>query len=156
MLSKSKTVARLTAASCLVLLWLGTAHGQPDMENIDGNWVGEVAVSSSDENRQLELANTVQIEVQVEGEQINATIAGSSPWVLASGRVTRLSATTVIFGLVGGDDASDSWTLTLTKQDSDSLLAFLSRVIGRTGGASGRADAVALGGVGELRRVLDE
>lgn len=151
---KSNSTTSALAAACAAFLCGSAVHAQPNMEDVEGKWSGSVSVASSEVAQEFGVADELQIDVEILGEAMTIAITGSELWELGPGQITRLGASAVIFGPVLAADVADTWVVTLTKQDTDTVLAFLSRTFHSAD--PGGSGPVAIGAVGQLRRIVDE
>lgn len=142
-------------ASCLLFLAIESGHAQTQLDDIEGHWEGTVAVmgTGAGDARHLHTDSAFRVRIGISGDAATVSIAGVEAWELGGGTIARLGASAVIFGVTGVADRKDTWVLTVTKRDQDSLLVFISRVINAGDDGTGVADAFAIGAVGQLLKV---
>jgi hypothetical protein len=156
----SNAIRVQVAAVLLSCWWTGATYAQTQLDDIEGAWEGTVSISGAGTGnvpRRLLTDREFRLRVKISGDGAKVSVSGSESLELGGGRMARLGASAIIFGVTGTDvAATDNWAITVTKRDQDSLLVFVSRVF--NGGAHGTelADTFAIGGFGELQKVADD
>ena len=151
--------AGVAFACCLSVLLTESSQAQALLDDIEGRWEGFVTVTDNHVDSNLAeqpIAAGFQLRVVISPEGMRVIVNGSNTWGFSGGHVMRADPSAVVSSATGADDRADSWTLTVTQRDENTLLAFVSVFAIPESSESQMPDYSAVAATGILNRIRDD